>query len=445
MGAIRRRPAARARCDRAAGSMATLLVVALAGGSLAGVGGVDSASKGYTPAADGTSSSPLSSRRRSDAAAAGTKQVGCFWYPKQCVVPGFALTQRNLSDLPIDTCTYVDLGNLCIFNITADGGLNVAQRGCTGAAEAVAADARLAKRNHRSAGVPALRMYWGLWMVGPNHAAQVARFGEVFSDHAKIERLVSELKGWTAQHSDVVDGFNIDWELTPPTPQSKKGFGTFLRRLTEETGLRSILDTGDLTTMQQNVDVAAAQPYLDYVEFMTYFTNLTAPLTPRPSVEDNINALLAPPFNYQKDQIIVGVGFSSGSTANVSTAEVSSCAYWGWGCTGPYTSNGPHSSVGMNSMTWDRIAADVDAGKGYRGMSGAKEGYAHWYFFPDPATGNATGELTWWNSLSDFEYYTSFVNERQLGGVFSWVATSDAPDWRVHKQLHRDLLTSLQN
>ena len=190
---------------------------------------------------------------------------------------------------------------------------------------------------------------------------------------------------------------------------------------------------------------AAAQPYLDYVEFMTYFTNLTAPLTPRRSVEDNLNALPAPPFNYRKDQIIVGVGFSSGSTANVSTAEVGGCAYWGWGCTGPYTSNGPHSSVGMNSMTWDRIAADVDAGKGYRGMSGAKQGYAHWYFFPDPATGNATGELTWWNSLSDFEYYTSFVNERQLGGVFSWVATSDAPDWRVHKQLHRDLLTSLQN
>jgi hypothetical protein len=429
--------------------MPSLLIVTLAAASLAGAGGVDSASKGHRSATDGTSSSPsrpLSPRRPSGAAAAAvTKQVGCFWYPKQCVVPGFALTERNLSDLPSETCTYVDLGNLCLFNVTADGGLNVAQGGCAGAAEAVAADARLAKRNHRSAGVPAPRMYWGLWMVGPNHAAQVARFGEVFSDHAKIERLVSELKEWTAQHSDVVDGFNIDWELTPPTTHSKQGFGTFLRRLTEETGLRSILDTGDLTTMQQNVDVAAAQPYLDYVEFMTYFTNLTAPLTPRRSVEDNINALLAPPFNYRKDQIIVGVGFSSGSTANVSTAEVGGCAYWGWGCTGPYTSNGPHSSVGVNSMTWDRIAADVDAGKGYRGMSGAKQGYAHWYFFPDPAMGNATGELTWRNSLSDFEYYTSFVNERQLGGVFSWVATSDAPDWRVHKQLHRDLLTSPEN
>ena len=97
--------------------------------------------------------------------------------------------------------------------------------------------------------------------------------------------------------------------------------------------------------MQQNVDVAAAQPYLDYVEFMTYFTNLTTPLTPRPSVEDNINALLGPPFNYRQDQIIVGVGFSSGSVTNVSTAAVGDCAYWGWGCAGPHTSNGPVQST----------------------------------------------------------------------------------------------------
>ncbi len=42
-----------------------------------------------------------------------------------------------------------------------------------------------------------------------------------------------------------------------------------------------------------------------------------------------------------------------------------------------------------------------------------------------------------WNDLPDLEYLVEFVSEHKLGGVFSWIATSDAPDWRVHKHINR--------
>ena len=72
----------------------------------------------------------------------------------------------------------------------------------------------------------------------------------------------------------------------------------------------------------------------------------------------------------------------------------------------PPTAAGPHHSVGLRSATWDMIATDIGAGKGVRGMSGEKQGYAHWYWFRNP--GNATwGELTFWNDLQDFVRHTS--------------------------------------
>ena len=50
-----------------------------------------------------------------------SREVGCWWYPKQCVLPGMALTDRNIADLPAHTCTYINVGNLARFNVTADG------------------------------------------------------------------------------------------------------------------------------------------------------------------------------------------------------------------------------------------------------------------------------------------------------------------------------------
>ena len=63
-----------------------------------------------------------------------------------------------------------------------------------------------------------------------------------------------------------------------------------------------------------------------------------------------------------------------------------------------------------------------------------------WLLAESSCVAQATwGELTWWNDVSDFDYFTDFVKEHKLGGVFSWIATSDAPDWRVHKQLNKAL------
>merc|ERR1719158_1619939 len=145
------------------------------------------------------------------------------------------------------------------------------------------------------------------------------------------------------------------------------------------------MDIGALSGFENIAEVSKVQPYVDYVQFMSYFVNLTTPLTnvgtpaAGNSILQNIHDLLAPPNNYRADQIILGVGLSSQSVVNVSLADAPSCAYWGWGC-GPMTS-AKYSTTNLHTKTWDLIKADVTAGKGIRGQSGAKQGFAHWYFF----------------------------------------------------------------
>jgi len=376
-----------------------------------------------------------------------------------------ALTDRNISDLPLDTCTYLDLGNLCYFNATANGTLNHhgGDGGCTKAMEAVVADVLAAKQKQ-----PSLSAYYELWDVTPLYGNDPSGhlFVKIFSDPALLETYIGELVAFVLAHRSAVDGFNIDWELKLDGSQqdalARKGLTTLLKRLKDETGLGVSFDISDLTGFQNIAEVELIQPYIDHLEFMSYFTNLTAPLrnigtpTAGDSILENVQTLLAPPYNYRPDQLIIGVGLSSSSVMNVSLVgedNASSCAYWGWGCNRPadgvtnepVTTNGPHGTNGGTAhvgtpgrRTWDQVKADVAAGLGHRGVSGPKQGFAHWYFFPN--ADNATwGELTWWNDLADFDYYTDFVKEHQLGGVFSWIATSDAPDWRIHKRLNRAL------
>ena len=149
-------------------------------------------------------------------------------------------------------------------------------------------------------------------------------------------------------------------------------------------------------------------------------------------MQDNIKVLTSSQYNYTASQIIIGVGLSSSSVLNVERKDVANCAYWGWGCGS--MGGGPYSTDGLHSKTWDQIAANVEAGKGFRGHSGAEQGFAWWYFFPSPGNGSV-GELTWWNNLGDFDYFADFVLQHGLGGVFSWIATSDARDWRIHRRL----------
>ena len=163
----------------------------------------------------------------------------------------------------------------------------------------------------------------------------------------------------------------------PVQASARRGLTTFLRRLKEETGLGVSFDIGSLSGYENIAEVRAIQPYVDHLELMTYFTNLSAPLqnigTPtQRGVQDDIRDLLSPPNNYNASQITLGVGLSSASVMNVSLADLPSCAYWGWGCDrpadgqpGPPTTGGPHSTVGLHTPTWDVIEAAVSAGAPY--------------------------------------------------------------------------------
>ena len=123
----------------------------------------------------------------------------------------------------------------------------------------------------------------------------------------------------------------------------------------------------------------------------------------------------------------------------MSAADLPACAYWGWGCErGAQTPSGPHSTDGLHSRTWDEIAAAVHNGSAWRGQSGALQGSAYWYFFPSAKDADR-GELTWWNDMSDFDRFAAFVRSHDLGGAFTWIATSDAPDWRVHRHIYSAL------
>jgi hypothetical protein len=135
------------------------------------------------------------------AATAGRQpDVGCYWYPKQCAEPGMALTDRNISDLPLDSCTYLDLGNLCFFNVTAEGTLNhggtsgwTGKAGgswpCKQAMETVLADVLAAKKRH-----PGLQAYYELWDVTPAYgdAPSGHMFVKVFSNATLLERFVGD-------------------------------------------------------------------------------------------------------------------------------------------------------------------------------------------------------------------------------------------------------------
>ena len=64
---------------------------------------------------------------------------------------------------------------------------------------------------------------------------------------------------------------------------------------------------------------------------------------------------------------------------------------------------------------------------------------SYWIFYPSKAGAGQMGELTYWNDYPDLDVFTGTAMERGYAGVFTWVATSDALDWRVHKYLHAHL------
>ena len=51
----------------------------------------------------------------------------------------------------------------------------------------------------------------------------------------------------------------------------------------------------------------------------------------------------------------------------------------------------------------------------------------------------STGELAYWNDWEDLDRFTNVSQSHGYGGVYTWVATADAMDWRVHRRLYSNL------
>jgi hypothetical protein len=94
---------------------------------------------------------------------------------------------------------------------------------------------------------------------------------------------------------------------------------------------------------------------------------------------------------------------------------------------------------------WDQIEADVNAGRAEQGGSpptnrgnyGLVKG-GPWVFYP-AADDPDGGELTYFNDGATLDEFVRQSMRKGLGGVFTWVATSDALDWLVHRQVRNRL------
>jgi hypothetical protein len=390
------------------------------------------------------------------------REVGCYWYPAE--VSWQPLTRRNLTTVPANTCTYFDLGNLLLFNVTAEGTLNRAAPQAEAHAAQIVADIAALKVMHKAAGQPyAVKALYEIWDVTPAYGDQPSGhlFCDIFANASLNDRYSTELAQWCADNRRGCDGFNVDWEVTLTVEQAdaKRGLTAFLRQLKQKSRalgheVQISMDTGSLTGLLNIAEVGAIQPYVDKLEFMSYWTNLTSNLSLAASndlygsIDHNI-AILLRNYRYAAWQIIIGVGLSAESVTNgthgVERAAVPGCAYWGWGC-GP-AANGPHASTELGSRRWDELAADVAAGRAERIELDPVHGGGHVYFFPKCTNSSRdgqdeVGEVAWFNTLDDVDIFTEFVTTRGLGGVFSWIATSDSLEWTVHKRLHRGVINS---
>ena len=263
-----------------------------------------------------------------------------------------------------------------------------------------------------------------------------------------------------------------------------EGLTSFLGELKTATGRNVNWWTGGLTWFANTAHVADIQPFIDNLELSAYWDS--APFntsdagswdsydtlgykTRNPHVMNpNDTAILVDDYGYRPDQIVAGVGLSSFSYMQVPEAILPLCAYQGFLGTGPpecaNISKYPmvtaadslsHASIGTNGVVgrcWDQIQQDVATGGAVQGVSDAyRPGYgplpSHWIFYPNRTAaaaeaaggGEVLGELTFWNDQQHLDLAVREVGRVGIAGVFTWTATSDAADWRVHKRLRAQL------
>ena len=386
------------------------------------------------------------------------KQVGCYWYYLVSNSTTGGYTNRTLASIAPGSCTYVDIGSICQLDVEdAHGRLKPrvsASKSCVHDTELAVADARAAKKR-----LPHLKVRWMLFPSSNSTWVEA-----VFTSSDARANLVKELKEWASSYSDVVDGFSLDYETAPAKSgparlRQSRGLSDFLCSLKMATGLGTNW-WGGLTRMKQVVDIAAVRrcQAIDFIETGDYFNDYS--VSNPHSFELSETDELVQTYGFRPAQLLLGVGLSAFSWMNVPRRVLPICAYAGRlgccpGCSADegvhaFASNPlSHSSVGghpYHAYLWDQIQADVAAGRAEKGHSNRTRGSfgplsSYWVYYPNRSSpvSEPAGELTFWNDFPDLDRTTSIVNERGLGGVFTWVATSDAMDWRATRRLFRGL------
>ena len=223
--------------------------------------------------------------------------------------------------------------------------------------------------------------------------------------------------------------------------------------------------SGFLYSFGNLANISAIRPYVDFVEFGSYFSVLDCPDAAHPCTNPHTFELedarrLVSEFGYSPHQILLGIGLTAYSWLNVSAAILPTCAYQGYLATsGPVCNNsmavesgGGHSDIGgSNRNRWDRIQADVLSGRAIKGRStlvrpvyGALDSY--WIFYPSAegqtnSRNETMGELAYWNDLEDIDRLVAVAKREGYGGVYTWEASSDSLNWTVHRRIHKALST----
>ena len=379
-------------------------------------------------------------------------RVGCYWYP--------SYANRKLSTIEVGTCTYMDIAGLCFFDVDDNGrlGWETWDKGANMSCAAVFA-ATITDLRGALAKVPSLQPKWVF-------SSGSGALKGVFSNATLSTQLVKDLTNVSLTHgSEIVGGWAMDYEThySSPAPAAVEGLTHFLRDLKASTGMGINWWSAFLYSFGNLADISAIQPYVDFVEFGSYFSILDCPDTAHPCTNPHTFELedarrLVSEFGYSPEQILLGIGLTAYSYLNVPAAILPTCALQGSLLTtgpvcrnsGAHESGGGHSDIsGKNRTRWDGIQADVLSGRAIKGRSnldrptyGALDSY--WIFYPDTPrrTNNRNetlGELTFWNDLDDIDRLVAVAKREGYGGVYTWEASSDSSNWTVHRRINKAL------
>ena len=257
----------------------------------------------------------LGGPRPSGGGVAGSERVLCCYWDWHTLDSPALVSNRTLSSLQPGTCSYVDVSGICFFAVDASGQLSDPQADCNGRTVAqqlagAAADARSARRR-----IPSLRFYWQLSSDRPT-------WTRVWNDTRLSDALTSQLAEWARANPDIAHGWAIDYETeyTPPEPRIVAGLTHFLATLKRSSGLGTNFWTAFNYQFLSVANASAVQPYLDHVEFGSYWNDFKSADPHEFELSDA--RTLVRDHGYSPSQILLGVGLSSYSWMGVSLPSI---------------------------------------------------------------------------------------------------------------------------